>query len=159
MNLKDLEKIIEILKNSDVNEFELEQEGTTIRINRGQQTNVVHNVVSSQQHSAAPAMNFTIPSHSPSPTPAPIAAPSASDAGLIKVESPIVGTFYRRPSPDADSFVQVGSKVKKGDTLCIVEAMKLMNEIEATADGVVEKILLDDGHIVEYGEVLFLIRP
>lgn len=159
MNLKDLEKIIEILRNSDVNEFELEQDGTNIRITRGQQ-NLIQTVVAAQP--AAP-VNYTTTAQSQSSVAPQIAATApaapAADAGLLKVESPIVGTFYRRSSPDAESYVQVGSKVKKGDTLCIVEAMKLMNEIESPADGTIEKILIEDGHIVEYGEIIFLIRP
>jgi acetyl-CoA carboxylase biotin carboxyl carrier protein len=80
-------------------------------------------------------------------------------AHFVKVESPIVGTFYRKPSPDSDVFVKEGSSVKKGDTLCIIEAMKLMNEIDAPCDGRVEKILLSEGHVVEFGEALFYINP
>jgi acetyl-CoA carboxylase biotin carboxyl carrier protein len=78
---------------------------------------------------------------------------------VITVTSPIVGTFFRAPSPEADPFVETGSKVKKGQVLCIVEAMKLMNEIESEVDGVVIKILVDNGQPVEYGEPLFLIEP
>ena len=87
-------------------------------------------------------------------------APAAKeDSHLIPVESPIVGTYYSKPSPDADSFVQVGSKVKKGDKLCIIEAMKLMNEIDCPVDGVIEEICLTDAEVVEFGEVLFRINP
>ena len=78
---------------------------------------------------------------------------------MVKVESPIVGTFYRKSSPDADAFVSVGASVSKGDTLCIIEAMKLMNEIEAPCSGTVEKILASDSQVVEFGESLFFIRP
>jgi acetyl-CoA carboxylase biotin carboxyl carrier protein len=157
MNLKDLEKIIEILRHSDVNEFELEQEGTTIRITRGQ-------IVQAQP--AVPAVapipqatTVMVPAAAPTVMAAPVAAEQKIDSGLVKVESPIVGTFYSKPAPDAAVFVQVGNRVKKGDTLCIVEAMKLMNEIESPADGIIEKMLLTDGQVVEFGEVLFLIRP
>jgi acetyl-CoA carboxylase biotin carboxyl carrier protein len=88
------------------------------------------------------------------------AAAQDQDMGrYVKVESPIVGTFYRRPSPDAESFVKEGDIVSKGATLCIIEAMKLMNEIEAPTSGRVVKILGSDGQVVEFGEVLFLIDP
>jgi acetyl-CoA carboxylase biotin carboxyl carrier protein len=86
-------------------------------------------------------------------------APGDSLEGLHIIESPIVGTFYRRPSPDAETFVEVGSRVKKGQVLCIVEAMKLMNEIESDVDGVVEKILPQNAQPIEFGEPLFAIRP
>ena len=81
------------------------------------------------------------------------------DNNFFSVESPIVGTFYRKSSPEADAFVEVGSKVKKGDTLCIVEAMKLMNEIESPIDGTIEEILIEDSQVVEFGENLFSINP
>ena len=80
-------------------------------------------------------------------------------SNLKKVESPIVGTFYRKPSPDAPPFAKEGDRVAAGDTLCIVEAMKLMNEIDSPCSGTIEKILVADGEVVEFGEVLFLIKP
>lgn len=150
MEVNDIERIIAVLKNTDVNEFEWEKDGTKIKLVRGQQQ-----VVVSQGHEVRPAITNVI--HS---APAEMkATPIKEDEGLIKVESPIVGTFYKKPSPDAEAFAKVGDRVKKGDTLCIIEAMKLMNEIESTASGIVEKILLNDGQVVEYGELLFLIRP
>ncbi|MCL4135957.1 UNVERIFIED_CONTAM: hypothetical protein GTU68_005426 [Idotea baltica] len=84
---------------------------------------------------------------------------ATATSNFHKVESPIVGTFYRKPSPDAEPFASIGKTVKKGDTLCIVEAMKLMNEIEADKDGIIEEVLVEDGSVVEFGEALFLIRP
>ena len=148
MEVNDIEKIIAVLKNTDVTEFELEQDGATIRIVRGQQQ-----VIVSAPSDIRPAIVAS------TQQPEIKAVTSNEDEGLAKVESPIVGTFYRKSSPDADAFVKIGDKVKKGDTLCIIEAMKLMNEIESTVSGTVEKILLDDGHVVEYGELMFLIRP
>ena len=157
MNIKDLQKIIDILQDSDVTDFELEQDGTTIKITRNKHEHVA----------------VTLPPLATAPLAAPIqqvtpvaAAPVESapavvekDNNFFAVESPIVGTFYRKSSPDADSFVEVGSKVKKGDTLCIVEAMKLMNEIESPIDGIVEEILIEDSQVVEFGENLFSINP
>jgi acetyl-CoA carboxylase biotin carboxyl carrier protein len=159
MNIKELEQIISILKNTDVSEFELDRDGTHIRIARGPRQVVTSHVAAPQGYSehhvalaAAPAPSQTAHAHAP-------AAAPAHNPNLVKVESPIVGTFYRKPSPDAPVFAQEGDRVKKGDTLCIIEAMKLMNEIEAPVDGKLEKVLLTDGKVVEFGEVLFLINP
>ena len=101
---------------------------------------------------AAPAA----PAAAPAPA-APAAAPAAAEAGT-PITSPLVGTFYRAGSPDAEPFVNEGDHVKKGQTLCIVEAMKLMNEIEAPCSGKIQKICLNDGQVVEFGETLFLIE-
>lgn len=150
MDINDLEKLVAILEDSEVSEFEYEKDGTSIRIARA-----LAPVIAPQQYTAP------VISQQPVSGPAaPVAAPPVDpDESFLRVESPIVGTFYRKPSPDADNFVEVGSRVKKGQTLCIVEAMKLMNEIESPASGVIERILLEDSNVVEYGEVLFLIRP
>lgn len=149
MDVSEIEKIIEILKKSDVTEFEYEREGATVRISRGTPSGSLVTV-------AAPEVrgSFEVATEA-----AQTQAPSSQDDGLKRVESPLVGTFYRKPSPDAAPFVTEGAKVKQGDTLCIVEAMKLMNEIEAPCAGTVEKILLSDGQVVEFGEILFLVRP
>ncbi len=150
MDVKELKAIIEILKENGVTEFELEREGVQLRLTRDQ-------LGAAPQVIAAPAA--AVPVSAAAPAAAPAAPVADSNDGLEEVRSPIVGTFYRKPSPDADSFVEVGATVKKGDTLCIVEAMKLMNEIEAPISGKVEKVLLNDGQVVEFNEVLFLIRP
>lgn len=154
MDIKQLEQIMVLLKANDVTEFELEDNGTHIRLARA---------VPRQKGSSSQARVDLEPAIIASET-----SPEASgrDSRVLKsvdaftkVESPLVGTFYRKPSPDAEPFVKEGDMVKKGDTLCIVEAMKLMNEIEAPISGRVERILVSDGHVVEYGEVLFLIDP
>ena len=158
MDIKELEQIISILKQNDVAEFELTtQEGTHIKLSRG---------FARAMAETSPRMIEVQPAIIPqangqmyaNPTPA-VAAPAPVDSHLKPVESPIVGTFYRKPSPDAEPFVKEGDSVKKGDTLCIVEAMKLMNEIEAPCSGRVTKCMLQDGQVVEYGEVLFFIDP
>ena len=156
VEVNELEKLISILKNTDITEFELEQEGSTLRIVRGVRSSSVPVVASEIE----PAIVGTVV-QPPSESAAPLQTSATTDEteGLAKVESPIVGTFYRKPSPDADAFVKEGDRVQKGDTLCIVEAMKLMNEIESTVSGTVEKILLQDGQVVEFGEVLFLVKP
>jgi acetyl-CoA carboxylase biotin carboxyl carrier protein len=152
MDIKDIEHIIKILKQNEVTEFELEQEGTRVKLSR----------TSGGAYIATEARLDMVPSV---PLQAPVALASAvvsavEDTGrFVKVESPIVGTFYKKPSPDAPSFVKEGDVVSKGDTLCIVEAMKLMNEIESPSSGKIVKILGAEGQVVEFGEVLFLIDP
>lgn len=151
MEIKDLEQILSILKNTDISEFELDHDGTHLKLSRG-----VRQVVAAH----APVGAFSVESAVGAVVPAAESKAAAPDTShLTKVQSPIVGTFYRKPSPDAENFVKEGDVVKKGDTLCIIEAMKLMNEIDAPCDGRIEKILLTDGKVVEFGETLFLINP
>lgn len=152
MDIKDIEHIIKILKQNEVTEFELEQEGTKVRLAR----------TTAGTYISTEARLDIIPPAQPM---GPIAVASSAAAvsedtsRFVKVESPIVGTFYKRPSPDASAFVKEGDSVNKGDTLCIIEAMKLMNEIESPSAGKIVKILGADGQVVEFGEVLFLIDP
>jgi len=155
MKIEEIAQIIDILKKTDVMEFEIDHDGTHIRLSRASKHVQLAAV---QNHAVAhiePAIHNGGHSH---------AAPAADEsnsvpAHFVKVESPIVGTFYRKSSPDAEAFVKEGSTVKKGDTLCIVEAMKVMNEIDAPCDGRIEKIVLSDGQVVEFGEILFYINP
>lgn len=149
MNINDLEQIIRILKQNDVTDFEIEHDGVHIKLSRA--GSVVHTTAPMQVAPVTPAISTPA-------APAEQVAPVIDDR-YTKVESPIVGTFYRKPSPDAEPYVSEGQMVKKGDTLCIIEAMKIMNEIEAPVSGKVVKILLADGQVVEFGEVLFLIDP
>ena len=153
MDIKDIEHIIKILKQNEVTEFELEQEGTRIKLARNSSTGYSH---SDNRFDVVPAVAQIFHQHSHSGSSEQV----ADDTGrYVKVESPIVGTFYRKASPDAELFVKEGDVVKKGATLCIIEAMKLMNEIEATTSGRVVKILGVEGQVVEFGEPLFLIDP
>lgn len=159
MNLKDLQKIIDILKESDVNEFHLEEEGTVIKLIRGvsfAQQPQVQNFAPQQYAQPQQAIPTSVTVNVPVGA---VAEAPKEDEGLFKVESPIVGTFYRKSSPDAPAFVEVGKSVKKGEKLCIIEAMKLMNEIDSPIAGTIEKILIQDAQVVEFGEPLFLIRP
>lgn len=155
MDINDIEHIIKILKQNEVNEFELEQDGTRLKLSRGAITSYV---TSEARLDVVPPIQ-----HVPGPVVAAVAYPSpaaAEDLGrYVKVESPIVGTFYRKPSPDAEPFVKEGDSISKGSTLCIIEAMKLMNEIEAPSSGKIVKVLVTEGQVVEFGEVLFLIDP
>ncbi len=153
MDLRKLKKLIDLVEESGIAELELTEEGETVRISR--------NFTSSapaQQHYAnyAPAQYAAMPQAQ-----APQAAAAVADAPAVEeghaVKSPMVGSFYRSSSPDAKPFVEVGDTVAVGDTLCIIEAMKLLNEIESDKAGVVKKILVDNGLAVEYGEPLFII--
>ncbi len=150
MDIAQIRKLIRLIQSSDVTEIEVTEGDHTVRVSR-QGSVAAAPVV---QHVTAPA-----PAAVPVPTAAPAAAPAEEGMEENVVSSPMVGTFYRAASPDADPFVSEGTKVKKGDTLCIIEAMKLMNEIEAEYDGVVEKIFLENASPVEYGQSLFVITP
>jgi acetyl-CoA carboxylase biotin carboxyl carrier protein len=152
MDIKDIEHIIRILKQNEVTEFELEQEGTRVKLARTPAGGFIH---SETRMEVVPAVQVAMPVVAQSN-----GAGAQEDLGrYVKVESPIVGSFYRRPSPDAEPFVKEGDVVSKGATLCIVEAMKLMNEIESPTSGKVVKVFGSDGQVVEFGEVLFLIDP
>jgi acetyl-CoA carboxylase biotin carboxyl carrier protein len=144
MELDDLKELIELLKDTDITELTVEKDGTKVKVKR--------------QKILAP---LEIPSQKPQYAVSEhTLVESEEDAQrLVTITSPIVGTFYRAPNPDAGTFVEVGAQVSKGQVLCIVEAMKLMNEIESDVDGIVAKILIENGQPVEYGEPLFLIEP
>ena len=152
---KEIKELIDFISDSNFVEFELEREGFKIKLVKADSR------VSAPAPTVAPV---AVPHPGSAPAmaaaPAPVPAPAAA-AGppLHEVKSPLVGTFYRSPSPEAPPFAEVGRTVKRGQVLCIVEAMKLMNEIDSDADGVVEEILVANGQPVEYGEVLFRIRP
>ena len=147
MDIRKIKKLIEMLEESNLGEIEIKEGEESIRISRA--------------GSAAPVAQWM---HAPAP--APVAAPAAAQAAPAApslpaghmVTSPMVGTFYRSPSPSAASFVEVGSQVKVGDTLCIIEAMKILNTIESDKAGTVKAILKENGQPVEYGETLFIIE-
>lgn len=143
MELEDLKELIELLKDTDITEVQIEKEGTKVKIRREKMLS-----------------SIDIPVHKSSALHEKIIAETGEETQrLVTITSPIVGTFYRTPSPETNPFVEVGSKVKKNQVLCIVEAMKLMNEIESEVDGIIIKILVENGQPVEYGEPLFLIDP
>ena len=160
MDAKELRELIELISKSNFVTFELEREGFKLKLEKGGAAAPAPQIVVASAPVAAP------PQPSPSAlAPASTAPPAPADpeevaaGGLVELTSPIVGTFYRQPSPTAAPFVEPGSRVKKGQVLCIIEAMKLMNEIEAEMDAEVVEILVANGQPVEYGEVLFLLRP
>lgn len=152
MDIRKVKKLIELLEESGIDELEIHEGEESVRISRHSKQ------VAPQQYFSAPP-----PASAPAPAPAAPAAPSslveaapAEPSGHL-VRSPMVGTFYRSPSPTAASFVEVGQTVKAGDVLCIVEAMKMMNHIEADKSGVIQSILADNGQPVEFDQPLFSI--
>jgi acetyl-CoA carboxylase biotin carboxyl carrier protein len=151
MSPKELKQILQILTESDVVEFRLETADYKLDLRRGAAVLPAPTPQPAALPAPAPAL---LPS--PSPTPAPT-EPERTPA-YIEVKAPIVGTFYRSPSPDAPPYVEVGSRVERGQVLCIIEAMKLMNEIESDHAGIVRKILVENGEPVEYGQTLFLLE-
>lgn len=147
MELEDLKEIIELLRETDITELQVEKDGTKVKIKREKYL-----------------QSIDIPAHRPSVVSAQETqmrevAAEEPEQRLITITSPIVGTFYRSPSPEAPTFIEIGQKVKRGQVLCLIEAMKLMNEIECEVDGTVVKALVDNGQAVEYGEPLFLVEP
>ena len=162
MTLDELKQILEMVREHELAEFEFEQEGVKLRLRKysGAAPVLV-------QAPAAPVAQ-PVPVNGGTAAPAPAAAPAVAggSAGvtdedgveLMVITSPIVGTFYRASSPDAAPFVDVGSRVKKGQALCIIEAMKLMNEIESECDGEIVRIFVENGQPVQYGERLFAVK-
>lgn len=150
MDLRKLKKLIDLVQDSGIAELEITEGEEKVRITSVQ---AGHQTVYAQAPMMVPAVM-----HAPAGASAgaPAAVESAEPDGHV-VKSPMVGTFYRTPSPGAKAFVEVGQSVKAGDTLCIIEAMKLMNEIEADEAGVIKAILIESGQPVEYGEPLFII--
>ncbi|PRL65896.1 MULTISPECIES: acetyl-CoA carboxylase biotin carboxyl carrier protein [Haemophilus] len=155
MDIRKIKKLIELVEESGITELEVQEEEGTVRISRAAPAVAPAAV----QYAAAPVVAPT-PAAAPAQAPAAATpAPAASDelSGHL-VRSPMVGTFYRSPSPEAKAFVEVGQSVKVGDALCIVEAMKMMNRIEADKAGVVKAILINDGDAVEFDEPLIVIE-
>jgi acetyl-CoA carboxylase biotin carboxyl carrier protein len=150
MEISYIKKIIKLLESSSIDEIEIEEEGKKLRVAR--------NKPSSMTYAPAP-MAMPMPAAAPAPAAAqaPSAPASTAEKTYHEVRSPIVGTFYRAPSPDADPYVAEGQSVRSGQVLCIVEAMKLMNEIESDVEGTIVKILVENGKPVEYNQPLFLI--
>ncbi|UOP05298.1 acetyl-CoA carboxylase biotin carboxyl carrier protein [Conchiformibius kuhniae] len=157
MDLRKLKKLIDLVEESGIAEIEVTEGEEKVRITR---TVAAPAAPAHTVYAAAPAPVAAPAAAAPSAAPVQAAAPAAPAARDLSnaQKSPMVGTFYRAPSPSSPPFVEVGQTVKAGDTLCIIEAMKLMNEIEAETSGVVKEILVENGTPVEYGEPLFIIE-
>jgi len=148
MDLRKLKKLIDLVEESGISELELTEGEEKVRISRA----LMHNQAPAAHYMTAPPAPMAHAAPVPTAT-----APVVAEVEGHVVKSPMVGTFYRSSSPDAKPFVDVGAKVAVGDTLCIIEAMKLLNEIECDAAGVIKEILVENGQPVEYGEPLFVI--
>ena len=148
MDIRKIKKLIELVEESGITELEVQEEEGTVRISRAAPAVAPAAI----QYAAAPVAPAAAPAVAPA-----AAAPAAEISGH-QVRSPMVGTFYRSPSPEAKAFVEVGQTVKVGDALCIVEAMKMMNRIEADKAGVVKAILVNDGEAVEFDQPLIVIE-
>lgn len=156
MDFSDIERILELVKEHDLAEFELEREGLKLRVRKAGAAPIFPGA-----HIPAITMAPAAPVALPAAVPAPAAAPAAAEQESLElavVKSPIVGTFYRSPEPGAPSFVEIGQRVKKDQVLCIIEAMKLMNEITSEYDGEIVSAYVENGKPVQYGERLFAIK-
>lgn len=164
MDLEFLRGLIDAVDQSGIDSLEIHRAGTRIRIAK---TPAAAPVLSAPMASAPAMLSHAPAAHPPHAAPAAAAAAPAGEpaaaaapaSNLVDIKSPMVGTFYRSPAPEAPSYVEIGSHVSKGQTLCILEAMKLMNELESEVDGVVREVLVDNADPVEYGQVLFRIEP
>ena len=159
LGFKEILELIDKVAESGISSVEIESAGVTLRIEGARQGGMLTQTVESGSQVSMP---MPASPGSAAPSAPPPAAPADSDGvdpSWHIITSPIVGTFYRSPSPDADSFVEIGDRVTKGKVLCIVEAMKLMNEIESDGDGTIAKIFPQNGQPIEYGEKLFALKP
>ncbi|NAS31002.1 acetyl-CoA carboxylase biotin carboxyl carrier protein [Flavobacteriaceae bacterium R38] len=165
MDLKDIQNLIKFVAKSGASEVKLEMEDVKITIKTGSEETKAETTIVQQipVSAAAPVQQPVTPQASQAPAPAaPVAesAPAADENDkYITIKSPIIGTFYRKPSPDKPTFVEVGDSVAEGDVLCVIEAMKLFNEIESEVSGKIVKVLVDDSTPVEFDQPLFLVDP
>ena len=166
MDIKQIKQVIELMKRAELNEFAVEEEGFKLKIRRGnsgrgkanQQDSIPPFVVATE-----PASHATMPAVPVASAPAGVAPPAAAsanedEAGFSFIKSPMVGTFYRSPSPDSKPFAEADTKVAETTVVCIVEAMKIMNEIQAEVKGTIVEILAEDGDPIEYGQKLFKVK-
>jgi acetyl-CoA carboxylase biotin carboxyl carrier protein len=161
IDLEFIERLIQAIDNSSLDSIEIERGGTRVRLAKSPP------VLSGPVAVAAPPTAAPAVQAGAAPTPAvagsgaegPSASGGAPESNLLEITSPMVGTFYRSPAPDAPAYVEKGKRVSRGDTLCIIEAMKLMNELESEVEGTIVEILVENAHPVEYGQVLFRVDP
>lgn len=150
MELKDIKRIMQMMKENDVTEFAMEDEDFVLELSRG--------IAGAAQVIAAPQM-VAAPVAAAAAVSAPEAPVADETDGLVEITSPMVGTFYRSPSPEADMFTEIGASITEDSVVCIVEAMKVMNEIQADVKGTIKKILVENATPVQFGQPLFLVDP
>lgn len=163
MDIQEIKQLIKIVEKSDIDELELEEDGRKIRISKNSKAGAVPSPINGMPNPLFYQPQMPPPAASVPPASASVpTAPSTSAAPdtdkYLEVRSPMVGTFYRSPAPDADPYVEVGDTVSAGDTVCIIEAMKLMNEIETEVSGRIAKLMVENAQPVEFNQVLFLIE-
>jgi len=159
MDLKEIQNLIKFVAKSGASEVKLEMDDVKITIRTGSESDTT--IVQQMPMQTAPMVQQQMPVQAVAPaaeTPT-SSEPTSEDSKYITIKSPIIGTFYRKPSPDKPVFVEVGSDIKEGDVLCVIEAMKLFNEIESEVSGTIVKILVDDASPVEFDQPLFLVDP
>ena len=154
MDIKDIKAIIDLMKKNSITEFELERQDSKIRLKRG--SNGGAPVVQYDEFAPAGAIPVLPPVAVPS---APVGTPPIPPTNEIEVKSPMIGTFYRAPSPEAASYVEIGAEINPESVVCIIEAMKVMNEIKAEVKGVITQVLVENAKPVEFGQPLFKVRP
>ena len=154
MDLKDIKAIIDLMKKNSITEFELERQDSKIRLKRGL-NGTKSPVIQYEEPGSSSSVQPAIPVSSA----APVITPQPPATGEIEVKSPMIGTFYRAPSPEANSYVEVGTEVNADTVVCIIEAMKVMNEIKAEVKGVITQVLVENAKPVEFGQPLFKARP
>lgn len=168
MDLKEIQNLIKFVAKSGASEVKLEMDDVKITIKTGSDENRETTILQQVPMQSAPQMHQPVhqqqqqqaPQQQESQSTGGGEAPAAGDnKGYITIKSPIIGTFYRKPSPDKDAFVEVGDSIKEGDVLCVIEAMKLFNEIESEVSGKIVKVLVDDSSPVEFDQPLFLVDP
>ena len=160
MDLEFLERLIQAIDQSSLDSIEIERGGTRVRL--AKTPDMMHAPAGAPvQVTAAPAVAPQVAAPPPGPAPQSVGetAAMAPASNLLEIESPMVGTFYSSPAPDAPPYLEKGTRVRKGDTLCIIEAMKLMNELECEIEGTVVEICVENAQPVEYGQVLFRVDP
>ncbi|MEI6074985.1 MAG: acetyl-CoA carboxylase biotin carboxyl carrier protein [Verrucomicrobiota bacterium] len=155
MDLKDIKAIIDLMKKNSITEFELEQQDSKLRLKRGL-SNGASSVAQSDEQ-PVPVMPQIVTAQTPLVSAPVVSVPVAT--GEIDIKSPMIGTFYRSPSPESSSYVDVGTEVNPESVVCIIEAMKVMNEIKSEVKGIVTQLLVENGKPVEFGQPLFKVRP
>lgn len=155
MDIKLIKQVVDLMKRSDISEFEFEEDGFKLRLSSQS--------AQAPQAPQAPQVIQAAPAHqavalAPAAAAEPAAAPPAEEKGMLVIKSPMVGTFYRASSPESPAFVDVGAKVTADSVVCIIEAMKVMNEIQAELGGIITEVLVENGDAVEYGQPLFKVK-
>ncbi|MEN0021615.1 MAG: acetyl-CoA carboxylase biotin carboxyl carrier protein [Planctomycetota bacterium] len=165
IDIRKLKELVKLMVENDLTELDLKDQDETVSLRRGAADSIVNHqpVIYQGQPGPAPAVAAAAPAPAPVAAEAPAGAPAAAaapvDEGLVAIESPMVGTFYSAADPDAEPFISPGASIAADTTVCLVEAMKVFNEIKAEVSGVVERIMVKNGDAVEFGQPLFMVRP